>query len=181
MMTLETTFSAGALTLVLCAASASAMAAQALTPEEQGAMVNAHNHWRRAAGVPDLRWSAPLADTAQRWADQLQQQGCRPSHSGTRRLGENLYWASPRYHSGGATQVQHVRAGDVVNAWASEQRDYDHASNTCARGKICGHYTQVVWNSTTDIGCAKAVCTDRSQVWVCNYAPPGNWRGQRPY
>jgi pathogenesis-related protein 1 len=68
-----------------------------------------------------------------------------------------------------------------VDAWGSEKKDYNRASNTCARGKMCGHYTQVVWRTTTDIGCARAVCSDQSQVWVCNYAPPGNWRGQRPF
>ncbi len=167
--------------LALCAAGAVATAAHALTPAEQGAMLAAHNQWRQAAGVPHLRWSAPLANTAQQWADQLQGQGCGPAHSGTRGLGENVFWASPRYHASGATQVQQVGADHVANAWAGERHDYDHAGNTCARGKICGHYTQVVWKTTTDIGCAKAVCADHSQVWVCNYAPPGNWRGQRPY
>ncbi len=169
------------LRLLLAVAGVYAAAARALTPVEQGDMVTAHNQWRQAVGVPEIRWSAPLANSAQQWAVQLQHRGCNPAHSGMRGLGENLYWASPRHLSSGTTQVQHVSAQHVANAWAGEQQHYDHARNTCARGKVCGHYTQVVWHTTTDIGCAKAVCANHSQVWVCHYAPPGNWHGQRPY
>ncbi|CAN7082233.1 unnamed protein product [Brassica oleracea var. botrytis] len=33
---------------------------------------------------------------------------------------------------------------EAVNMWVSEQADYDYGSNTCASGKQCGHYTQIV-------------------------------------
>lgn len=155
--------------------------ALALTPDEQAEMVAAHNRWRQEARVPKLRWSASLAKRAQGWADQLKQNQCAMAHSGSRDAGENLYWASPIRFSGGAAKPQQVSPMRVVDAWGSEKRDYDYAGNTCARGKMCGHYTQVVWRTTTDVGCARAVCDDHAQVWVCNYAPPGNWRGQRPF
>jgi pathogenesis-related protein 1 len=168
--------------LLIAACATLASAAHALTPPEQSEMIAAHNRWRQAAGVPDIRWSPPLAATAQQWADNLKnQQSCKPSHSPASGMGENLYWASPMRHSSGAVALQSINAAKVVDSWGSEKQDYDHAANTCAAGKMCGHYTQVVWRSTTDIGCAKAVCSDQSQVWVCNYTPPGNWRGQRPF
>jgi hypothetical protein len=78
----------------------------------------------------------------------------------------------------------------MVGAWAAEASDYDYARNTCAAGKVCGHYTQLVWRATTRVGCATQVCDRNSpfgsrfptwQLWVCNYAPPGNYVGQRPY
>jgi pathogenesis-related protein 1 len=170
-------------TLGLMAVSAFfASTADALTLPEQTDMVAAHNRWRQEAGVPEVRWSPPLAATAQKWADHLKQhQGCNPSHSAARGLGENLYWASPIRHFSGAAKPQAVTAATVTDSWGSEKQHYDHAGNTCAAGKMCGHYTQVVWRTTTEIGCAKAVCGDHSQVWVCNYTPPGNWRGQRPF
>ncbi len=154
----------------------------ALTPAEQADMVAAHNNWRNAVGVPQMQWSDGLAVTAQGWANTLQQnQGCKMSHSGTRGLGENVYWASPVSYSNGTRRLQTVTATRVTDAWGSEQQYYDYATNTCARGQVCGHFTQIVWKTTTAVGCAKAVCGDLSQVWVCNYTPPGNWRGQRPY
>jgi hypothetical protein len=78
----------------------------------------------------------------------------------------------------------------VVRAWADEVADYDYENNSCVTGEQCGHYTQVVWRTTTRVGCATKVCTKNSpfgaqaptwQYWVCNYDPPGNYQGQRPY
>jgi pathogenesis-related protein 1 len=102
-------------------------------------------------------------------------------HSGSSGLGENLYWASPERFSSGKSEEQTLSPKDVVNSWAGERKDYTYSTNSCARGKVCGHYTQVVWSKTTEIGCGKAVCFDKSQVWVCNYKPPGNIIGQKPY
>lgn len=168
--------------LLLAALSAlAAHTAYALTPAEQQEMVAAHNIWRREAGVAEVKWSATLAVSAQAWADNLKQQDCRMRHSATRGLGENLYWASAIRYSTGATAPQRVTPTQVTDSWGSEKQHYDYAANTCAAGKVCGHYTQVVWRTTTDIGCAKAVCSDHAQVWVCHYAPPGNWRGQKPF
>ena len=69
-------------------------------------------------------------------------------------------------------------AAEVVGYWAAEARDYSYRANTC-RG-MCGHYTQLVWNDTREVGCAVASEPGR-EVWVCNYDPPGNWVGERPY
>jgi pathogenesis-related protein 1 len=155
--------------------------ASALTPDEQAGMLAAHNQWRKEAGVPDVKWSSSLAATAQTWATKLQTQSCNMTHSGISGLGENLYWASPLMYSDGKKELQPVSPAKVTESWGSEKQDYDYASNTCAKDKVCGHYTQVVWKTTTEVGCAKAICGDFSQVWVCNYTPPGNWRGQKPY
>jgi len=133
-------------------------------------MVEAHNRARRAVGVPDLQWSPELAVVAQRWADTLRGQGCPLRHSGTPGIGENLTWASG----------QHLTPAAVVASWVQEARGFDAQHNLCAPGLVCGHYTQVVWRDTRLIGCGMASC-GQSEVWVCNYSPPGNYVGQRPY
>ncbi|KAF8978699.1 CAP domain-containing protein, partial [Cyathus striatus] len=49
-----------------------------------------------------------------------------------------------------------------------------------------GHFTQVVWKSSTSIACAIANCpagtifNQTSKYVVCRYAPPGNYLGQFP-
>jgi len=50
-------------------------------------------------------------------------------------------------------------------------------------GKVCGHYTQVVWSTTSRVGCARHECpalTYRLTI-VCDYGPGGNISGSRPY
>lgn len=160
----------------------SAQAATTLTSAEQTDMVTAHNTWRAEVGVPNLKWSATLADSAQVWADKLKAtQACKMVHSQTAGVGENLYWASPVMYSNGTTVAQTISATQVTASWGAEKKDYTYAGNTCATGKVCGHYTQVVWKATTEVGCGKAMCADKSQVWACQYTPAGNYVGQKPY
>jgi uncharacterized protein YkwD len=130
-------------------------------------MLAAHNGVRARAGVASLAWSDRLATRAQDWANTLlarRQLAHRPNSA----YGENLYEIS------GAT----ASAAQVVNTWAAESRNYDYGSNRCHG--LCGHYTQIVWAETTEVGCA-AARGGRREVWVCNYDPPGNWAGKRPY
>ena len=131
------------------------------------AMLDAHNAVCARAGVPPLVWSDQLAAVAQGWANHLIATNAF-SHSPNNRFGENLYmitgWtASP---------------ANVVGMWADEARGYDIRSNTCSG--VCGHYTQIVWRETRAVGCA-VVANPYREVWVCNYDPPGNVIGYRPY
>lgn len=119
--------------------------------------------------LPALAWSSTLAATAQAWAD-----GCKFSHSGGP-YGENIYATS-----GTSTPT------DVVGSWVSEKSKYNYANNSCSG--TCGHYTQVVWAASLNLGCGVKNCTQNSpfgssswQFWVCNYDPPGNFIGQKPY
>ncbi len=158
------------------------LAETALSSTEQAEAVTAHNSWRSQVAVSGVTWSTTLADTAQAWANTLREtKACNMVHSKTSQLGENLFWASPLTYSDGTAELQAVSPTQVVGSWGSEKKNYNYQSNTCASGQVCGHYTQVVWKNTTEIGCGKAVCADKSQIWVCNYSPAGNYVGQKPY
>ena len=154
-----------------------------LTQAEQTEMLTAHNRWRRMVGVPDVSWSSSLAQSAQAWAGHIEQtRQCSidaSAHSNDPEVGENLAWRSALRYINGRSELQSATPTDITNDWAGEKKHYDHASNSC-RG-VCGHYTQIVWKSTREIGCGHAVCGNLSQVWVCRYAPPGNYTGQKPY
>ncbi len=130
-------------------------------------MLEAHNAVRARVGVPPLVWSPQLAAVAQNWANDLIATH-RFAHSANGRYGENLYAISD-----GA-----VSPAQVVDAWAGEARGYNIRTNGCAG--VCGHYTQIVWRTTRAVGCAVASDPYR-QVWVCEYDPPGNIVGSRPY
>jgi hypothetical protein len=133
-------------------------------------MLEAHNEWRRDAGVPDLIWSETLAKTAQAWADHLAKDGCLMEHSSDRMFGENLAWATAR----------RLSPDRVVSLWGHEKEHYDLEKNRCAENQICGHYTQMVWEDTREVGCGHAICGG-AEVWVCHYYPQGNLPGETPY
>ena len=169
------------LPVILMLALAQIVQASDVDPDE---IIAAHNLWRRAVGVPPLAYSDDLAETAQSWADELaENHGCRMKHSKSGgQYGENIYWASATLWSDGRREEQDVGSRPVVDAWGKEKRDYDYGRNRCAKGRQCGHYTQLVWRQTTEVGCAVSVCGETlEQVWVCHYKPAGNWAGQKPY
>ena len=144
----------------------------AQTTAEEGIsreMVAAHNQVRARVGVRPLTWSSKLAAMAQRWAEELLANG-KFQHRHEREYGENLF------------EIRGGRSSptEVVTSWADEARDYDLARNVCRARAECGHYSQIVWRKTKQVGCGVARQPGR-EVWVCNYFPPGNWVGERPY
>ncbi|HUA21252.1 MAG TPA: CAP domain-containing protein [Bryobacteraceae bacterium] len=137
------------------------------SPSLSREMLAAHNAVRAQVNVPPLIWSRQLAARAQDWADFLARSR-RFYHRPGSNLGENIFEIS------GAP----ASPAEVVADWASEAHDYNYRANTCRA--VCGHYTQLVWGTTREVGCAVARADNR-EVWVCNYAPHGNWVGERPY
>jgi pathogenesis-related protein 1 len=143
--------------------------------ESVTAVLDGHNTTRSAVGVPDLTWSDDLAAIAANWGA-----GCRFEHSNGS-TGENLY-ATSQLKLPEATVL-----AAAVKSWADEKRSYSYSSNTCASGALCGHYTQMVWKQTRQVGCAVVSCPQGMESFqagtlvVCEYDPPGNYRGQRPY
>jgi pathogenesis-related protein 1 len=176
----------GIVLMIVVAAAASSMAfldmAQAngrngsrLTSEEVGMLVTLHNIARTEAGVDPLVWSKNLAVYAQTWADHLASTGCRIEHrprSGKwkQEHGENIFIGTAGYYG----------VGNAAKAWEREKSVYHGAVLNSSNWFPSGHYTQMIWKNTSRIGCAKAECRGNVIV-VCNYDPPGNILGQKPY
>jgi len=66
----------------------------------------------------------------------------------------------------------------LVQMWIDEKKDYNIQTGAC--GKVCGHYTQIIWSTTTKVGCGVNQCPGLGKILVCDYLPAGNWKGQKP-
>ncbi|GLT29033.1 hypothetical protein SLA2020_048470 [Shorea laevis] len=132
-----------------------------------------HNMVRAAKWEFPLLWDFQLEKYARWWAGQ-RKADCKLQHSFPEndfKLGENIFWGSG----------SDWKPGDAVSAWADEEKYYDYVTNSCKEGQMCGHYTQIVWKNTRRIGCARVVCDGGDVFMTCNYDPPGNYIGERPY
>ena len=131
-------------------------------PGQARAIVEAHNRYRAQHCADPLRWSAELASVAQAWADQLRDRGCAFGHSQSSEYGENLFFAAPSSPTSGVA---------AVDTWYAEHQRYRFSSPGFSMRT--GHFTQVVWRGTRELGCGTAQCNG-GDIWVCNYSPPGN-------
>jgi hypothetical protein len=136
----------------------------------------AHNQERAKLGVQPLAWDSTLAQSAQRWADTLASTG-RFEHAPEDRVapeGENLWAGTKGYYSPEA----------MVDAWVREKRFFTPGvfPNNSKTGNVedVGHYTQVVWRTTTRVGCALSASA-REDILVCRYAEAGNYIGEQPF
>lgn len=137
-------------------------------------LLDAHNAERDRFGTPRLRWSDKLAREAQGWARQLAREG-RMRHASQQErqgAGENLWMGSAGAYS----------AQSMVGAFAAEKRHFrpgtfPHVSRT-GNWRDVGHFTQVVWHQTQQVGCAVAR-NRRDDFLVCRYWPAGNTYGQK--
>ncbi|HEV2818018.1 MAG TPA: CAP domain-containing protein [Allosphingosinicella sp.] len=153
------------------------------TPAPRGAalleraMLSGHNEARAALGLAPLRWNAALAADARRYADELARTG-RFAHSpqprGDPPQGENL-WTGTR----GAYSYP-----EMIGHWVAERRFYRPLpvpdSSVSGRFGDVGHYSQIVWRATQEVGCAEAR-NRRDDYLVCRYLPAGNIVGETAY
>ena len=129
-----------------------------------------HNSERAAVGVPALVWSDKLAADAKPWAEHLATSGEFVHDTNRGNVGENI----AGFFSGVSAP------GEGQSKWVDEKKDWN--GGTCASGKVCGHYTQMVWRDTKEVGCATAKGGGHAfSILVCRYSPPGNYPGQKPY
>lgn len=146
--------------------------AAAQSPDFPHDVLQAHNAERATKGVPPLVWNEELARDAAAWADQLKGSATL-RHAGVRGQGENL-WMGTRDYFAPATMV-----GD----WIEEKADFrpgrfPDISKTGSWFDV-GHYTQVIWRNTREVGCAVATDAEFDYL-VCRYFPAGNWMGEDP-
>ncbi|XP_059286027.1 LOW QUALITY PROTEIN: pathogenesis-related protein PR-1-like [Lycium ferocissimum] len=128
------------------------------------------NAARSALRLKPLVWDKKLENYAKWYANQ-RRNDCELRHSNGP-YGENIFWGSGNGESSAHEQIN----------WVAKRRSYNYWYNSCNGAQECGHYTQIVWRETRRIGCAKVQCYNGLGVFMtCNYDPPGNYIGERPY
>ena len=142
-----------------------------------------------ATNMRKVVWSQELETIAQRWADQ-----CTFGHDTTRMkldgtsVGQNVYIG----YSSAQEQEDSLQSGMAApaQAWYDEVTDPGFSSsniNPFVFESGAGHYTQVVWAETEEVGCAVVYFLDSSapldynNLVVCNYAVAANLVGGSMY
>ncbi|XP_055379617.1 uncharacterized protein LOC129610872 [Condylostylus longicornis] len=124
-----------------------------------------HNRLRAQHGCPPLKQSKVLNQLAEDWAHNLIKNNCKLLHRPNNKYGENLYWTNSRN--------AHVTM--AVYTWYDEVKSYDF--NNPDFSKDTGHFTQLIWRDTIELGTA-VVVRGSDMIVVCNYNPPGNYSGE---
>jgi hypothetical protein len=141
-----------------------------------------HNVHRANHSAPDVSWSESLASSAQELAN-----SCNYGHNteiGGGGYGQNIAMYAATNDLG--TEVQFIRTS-ITEYWYNKEIDlYGNAyGSEPGMGGFheWGHFSQIVWKGTTQVGCAVAYCGSGLASYpgyysVCNYSPPGNYQGE---
>ncbi|XP_019619053.1 PREDICTED: multiple epidermal growth factor-like domains protein 6 [Branchiostoma belcheri] len=152
------------------------------TAEDIEEILRHHNFLRRtapplAANMLPLVWNEELADQAHEWALNCSiEHGFPPRPNSTfgTHVGQNIWLSS----------LAQINLTVVIQSWYDEIDFYNWEETKChpPPGGMCTHYTQLMWASTTDVGCSYYHCPwNGHAVVVCNYGPQGNLANTRPY
>ncbi|KAK6360373.1 hypothetical protein TWF730_006516 [Orbilia blumenaviensis] len=125
------------------------------------AVLNVTNTYRDWYNATALVWNDTLAEAAEVAIEE-----CIFEHSG-QPYGENLAAGYPNVSA-------------AITAWKDEVDQYDYGDPDFSMET--GHFTQLVWTNTTQIGCARKECGGEGEApgWflACEYSPHGNVLGQ---
>ncbi|KAL8720694.1 MAG: hypothetical protein Q9225_002487 [Loekoesia sp. 1 TL-2023] len=147
--------------------------------EDQNNALNIHNQARNDATQisshprGNLVWDDQLAANATAYAQQLASanQGLHHSSGDARpNQGENLYWSKPN-----------GSLADASQGWVNEKQNYHGKKIGEGDFGSYGHYTQVIWPTTTNVGIGMAKAADGGWFIVGRYSPTGNWSGQSAF
>ncbi|XP_051873843.1 C-type lectin domain family 18 member A-like isoform X2 [Pristis pectinata] len=146
-----------------------------LAPKERFAILAHHNRLRSkvqppAANMQKMEWSEKLARLAQMRASSCQrsQQDQQIQVAEEEEIGWN-------YHT---TVDAGVSVSNVIDLWFREAQNYHYHTGQCKYNASCQHYTQLVWATSSKVGCGKHICVHDEQwtvIVVCAYSPGGNW------
>ena len=141
-----------------------------------------HNDARNEVGVSPLVWSEKLEQQALKYAKQIARTN-NYEHSNTKD-GENLamFYEYEESNKVKTYIYSDTPLYDASMAWYEEIKDYKYSKIKRFRiGPKIGHYTQMVWKDTKEVGIASAISKNGKVYVVARYYPVGNYLGEYPY
>uniref|UniRef100_A0A8C5E1J7 SCP domain-containing protein n=1 Tax=Gouania willdenowi TaxID=441366 RepID=A0A8C5E1J7_GOUWI len=135
----------------------------------QTEIVNKHNTLRRgvspsASNMLKMSWNREASANAQRWANKCIIKHSPPSKRkiSTSGCGENIYMSSKK-----------DTWSEAIQSWYDEEKNWRYGVGSVNGGEV-GHFTQLVWYKSNQIGCAMAHCPNAGYkyFYVCHYCPP---------
>ena len=138
--------------------------------ELRSSLLAEHNSLRKSHQVNSLTRDSDIEKIAQQYAEQCVELESTSSSDNTyngEALGENIYRGN----------YLTIYGDEISSIWYSEISNYNFSKPGFYSN--AGHFTQIVWKSTTKIGCG-AACNDTATfcVVVCNYYPKGNTKDE---
>jgi hypothetical protein len=164
--------------LILACSSPVILGTTDLTSNRSARLLAAQNRERDAAGLPLLKWDDRLARSSLAWAEHLKRIGTLVHYESDPKdpdpEGENLWAGTRGYYSPEA----------MVGLWIAEKKHFKQGTfpRNSKTGRVddVAHYTQVMWRSTSHVGCA--VTQNRKEEFlVCRYSEGGNVIGEQPF
>jgi len=131
--------------------------------------LKAHNEYRRKHHSPNLILNNDLNRIAQNYANKIAKV-YSVEHSNNEfkgePLGENIYMCQGMKPTG----------KEMTKKWYDEINKYNFNSKKFISGT--GHFTQIVWKNSKEVGFGIAQSKDGSYFCVANYYPCGNFLGE---
>ncbi len=128
-----------------------------------------HNKFRKKHHSPPLKLNLEICKIAENYAKELAKknsfQHSKNQYKGSQ-LGENLFMC----------QGYPINGNDMSQSWYNEIKDFNFNKNDFKSGT--GHFTQLIWKNSTDVGFG--YCKNNKGIYfgVANYFPAGNYMGQ---
>ena len=149
-------------------------ALQGATGDGAMRLLAAHNKERAAVGAPPLQWNQDLADHAASYG---------PTLASLRRMVHSPREGRPGERENLAMAWHGTRSLEqLVDMWSEERQLLVSGSylfpamSRTGRWQDIAHYTQMVWPTTTHVGCA--IFAADWDYLICRYSPPGNEDGK---
>jgi hypothetical protein len=140
-----------------------------LTNSQKTEITSYINKYRTMHQAPPLALDDTITNASQEWSNNLLTTNVF-QHSGNKLYGENL-----AYFSGYGSNIM-VLLKKSVDAWYNEVKMYDF--NNPGFSASTGHFTCLVWKSSTSYGIGIAIDAKMRAYIVMNTSPPGNYVGQ---